>query len=80
MDSRLRINIHTYILFFCKYIYTIHRKHPDSIETNMFMHTNVCTLWESNLRPLVLSSIRVIAPIGRENKRAQLADNARAVR
>jgi hypothetical protein len=33
------------------YILIIHSKHPDPIQTDMFMHTNVCTVRESNPRP-----------------------------
>jgi hypothetical protein len=66
MDSRLRINVHNYILFFRKYIYTLHRKRPDPIQTDMFMHTNVCTVRELNPQPLAQeASIRTIAPVVR---------------
>jgi hypothetical protein len=62
MDSRQRINKHTYIPFFCKYILTIHRKHPDPIQTYMFMHTNVYTVRESNPRLAQLASIQTTVP------------------
>jgi hypothetical protein len=48
MKSRSWINIHTCILCF---VNTYNKKtHP--VQSDMVMHTKVCTVWESNPRPL----------------------------
>jgi hypothetical protein len=41
-----------YLLFINTYQHIMHRKHTDSIQTDAFVHTNVCTVRELNPRPL----------------------------
>jgi hypothetical protein len=61
MDSSLDNGlIHTYIHFFVIHTYYT-QKHPDPIQTDMFMHTYVCTVQVSN-RDLLRSS-RIFPPL-----------------